>query len=68
MAHYQVAEEMSLKVDLRIPGIPQDAELEDQERMTKIQEVVDKVRSEYQTESVVADLSKKGKFKKSSEE
>ena len=59
MAHYQVAEEMSLKVNLRIQGIPQDAVLEDQERMTKIQEVV---------ESVVADSSEKGTFNKSSEE
>ena len=50
------------KVDLRIQRIPQDAVLEDHGRMTKIQELVDKLRSEYQAESIVADLGKKGKI------
>ena len=42
--------------------------LEDQGRMTQIQELVDKLRSEYQTESVVAHLRKKGKLNRFSEE
>ena len=37
------AEEYPFTVDLRIPGIPQDAVLEDQGRRTKIQELVDKL-------------------------
>ena len=56
------AEENQFKVALRVQGIPQDAVLEDQGRMTQIQELVDKLRSEYQTESIVADLGKKGNF------
>ena len=42
--------------------------LEDQGKMVKIQELVDKLRSEHQTESVIGDLSKKGKFNRFSEE
>ena len=53
-----IVEGNSFKVDLRIQGIPQDGVLEDQGRMTVIQELVDKLRSEYQTESNVADLRK----------
>ena len=49
-------------------GIPQDALLEDQGRMTNIQELVDKLRSEYQTESVISDLWEKRKINKFSEE
>ena len=49
----------SLKVDLRVQGIPEDAVLEDQGRMTKIQELVDKLQSEYQSESVIADVREK---------
>ena len=45
-----LAEENPFKIDLRIQGIPEDALLEDQGRMTRIQELVDKLRSEYQTE------------------
>ena len=47
-----------LKDDLRIQGIPQEAVLEDQGRKTKIQELVDKLRSEKQTKSVIVDLRK----------
>ena len=36
--------------------------------MTQIQDLLDKLRSEYQTESVIADLSKKGKFNRFSED
>ena len=32
-------EETAFQVDLRIQGVPQDAALEDQERLSKIQEV-----------------------------
>ena len=39
---------------------PQDTVIEDRERMSKIQELVGKLRTEYQTESIVADLVKKG--------
>ena len=48
--------------------MPQDAVLEDQGRMTQIQELVDKLRSEYQTESVVAHLRKKGRLNRFSGE
>ena len=61
-------EENPFKVDLRIQGIPQDAVLEDRERMSQIQDSVDKLRTEYQTESIIADLEKKGKFNRFSEE
>ena len=36
--------------------------------MTKIQELMDKLRSEYQTELIVADLGKKGNLNTFSEE
>ena len=45
-----------LKVDFRIQGIPQDAALVDQGRVTKIQELVDKLPSATQTKSIVPDL------------
>ena len=51
-----------LKVDLRLQGIPQDAVLEDRGRVTKIQELVDKLRSEYRTDSVIAALRRKWKI------
>ena len=37
-------------ISVRIDGIPQGIVLEDQERMTKIQELVDKLRAGYHTE------------------
>ena len=45
-----------------------DAVLGDQGRMTKIQKMVDKLRTEYRTESVIADFSKTGQFNRFSEE
>ena len=59
---------MNKKVDPRIQGIPQDAVHKDQGRMTQIEELVDKLRIEYQTESIIADLVKKGKSNKLSDE
>ena len=63
-----VSKTQPFKVDFRIHGIPQDAVLEDQARTTEIQEQVDKLLCEHQTESVVADLSEKSKFNRFSEE
>ena len=51
-------EENPLKVDLRIQGIPQDAALEDQGRMTNTQELVVKLPTGCQTESIVVDVGK----------
>ena len=45
-----------------------NAVLEDQGRMTKNQEMVDKLSTEYRTESVIADFSKTGEFNRFSEE
>ena len=54
-----VAEEANpFNIDLRIQGIPQDAVTEGRGRMSKIQDLVDKLRTEYQTESIVVDLEK----------
>ena len=44
------------------------AVLEDRERMTKIQKLVDKQRAGYQTKSIIADLAKTGKSARFSEE
>ena len=41
-----------------IQEIPQDAVLEDQGRVTQIQELVEKLRSGYQTESTITDLGR----------
>ena len=49
----------SFMVDLRIQGSPKDAVLEDQGRTTKIQEMVDTLRTGYQSESIVTDLGKR---------
>ena len=57
-----------LKVDLTMQGIPQDGVLEDQGRMTNNEELLDKLRTGYQTASIVTDLDKKRKFKEFSEE
>ena len=48
--------------------IPQDGVLEDQGRMTNIEELLEKLRTGYQTASIVTDLDKKRIFKKFSEE
>ena len=45
------------KTDLRVQGVPQNAVLEDQGRVTRIQDLVHTVRTQYRTESVIADLS-----------
>ena len=53
-------EEDSFQVDLRIQGVSQDAEHKDQEIMTKIQTLVDKLQAGYQTKSIINDVVKKG--------
>ena len=53
--------ESSFQVDLRIQGVPQDAALEDQKRLSKNQEVVYKLGTGYQTESIIGELGKKEK-------
>ena len=63
-AHNQAAGDRHL----RIQGIPQDAVLEDQGRMTKIRELVKTLRTEYRTESVIADMSKTGELNRFSED
>ena len=65
---FPLAEENPFKVDLRIQGIPQNTVLQDQRRMTKIRGLVNKLRTEYRTESVITDLNKTGEFNKLSEE
>ena len=51
-----VEEEHYFEVELRIQRTPQDAVREDQGRLTKKkQDLVDKLRTEYRTESVIAD-------------
>ena len=42
--------------------MPQNAVLEDQGRVTKIQDLVHTLRTQSRTESVIADLSKTGVF------
>ena len=59
---------MDFKVYFRIEGIPQDAILEDQERMTEIQKLVDYLRSGYHTESIIPGLGKTGQSTGFSEE
>ena len=50
------------KIDLRVERVPQIAVLEDQGRVTKIQDLVHTLRTQNRTESVFADLlSKTGK-------
>ena len=55
-----VSEKDSFQVDLRVHGVSQDAIYKDEERMTKIQTLVDKLQDEYRTNSVISDLEKKG--------
>ena len=55
------AEGNLFKIDIIIQGIPQNAVLEDQGSMTtKIQYLVQTLRTQHQTESVIADLNKTG--------
>ena len=62
------AEEDLLKIDLRVQGVRQSALLEDQGRMTKIRELVKALRTEYRTESAMADSSETGEFNRFSED
>ena len=55
-------EQPESKVDLRIEGLAQDVILEDEERMGHIQEVVEKIRNGFHTESVLEDLGKPEKL------
>ena len=55
------------KINLRVQGVPQSAGLEDQGRLTKIRDLVKTLRTEYRTESVIADLSKTREFNRFSE-
>ena len=56
------------KIDLHVQGVPQNAVLQDQGRMTKIQDLVHALRTESQTESVITDLKWTGDFKMLSKE
>ena len=56
------------QIDLRIQKHPQNTVLQDQGRMTKIRGLVNKIRTEYRTESVITDLDKTKKFNRFSEE
>ena len=62
------SEEPEFKVDLRIEGIAQDVILKYEERMVKIHEMVDKLRTGYNTKSIIVDLEKTGNSIKFSEE
>ena len=55
-----VREEDSIQVDLRVHGVSQDAIYKDEERMTQIQTLVDKLQDGYLTNSIINDLEKKG--------
>ena len=55
------------KTDLRVQGVPQNAVLEDQGRVTRIQDLVHTVRTQYRTESVIVDLSETAEFNTFSE-
>ena len=61
-------EEPEREVDLRIEGIAQDVIPKEEEIMGSIQKVVDKLRTGYNTKSIVADLEKTGESIKFSEE
>ena len=60
-------EENLFIIDLRVQRVPQTAVLEHQGRTTMIRELVETTRTEYQTESVIADLSKTREFNRFSE-
>ena len=51
----RVLRETTLKIDLRVQAVPQNAALEDQGRMTKIQILVHTLRTQSRTESVIVD-------------
>ena len=55
-----VREEDSFQADLRVHGVSQDVIYNDQEVMTQIQTLVDKLQDGYRTKSIINDLEKKG--------
>ena len=63
-----VEKEPEFKVDLRIERIAQDVILKDEERMSKIQEVGEKLRNDSRMKSILEDLGKPENSIKSSEE
>ena len=62
------AEEDLFKIDLRVQGVPPTAVLEDQVRVTKIQDLVHTLKTQYRTVSVIAILGKTGENNTFSEE
>ena len=57
------AEGDRFKIDLRVQGVPHKEVLEDQGRVTKIQDLALTLRTQQSgTESVIADLKKTGEF------
>ena len=53
-----IEKEPDLKIDLRIEGIAQDVIFEDEERMGKPKEAVEKLRNDSRTKSILEDLGK----------
>ncbi len=47
------------KIDPRVQGVPQNAVLEDQGKVPNVRDLVNTLRMQFQTESVIADLSTK---------
>ena len=62
------AEGDTFKIDCRVQGAPQSAVLEDQGRMTKIQNLVHTLRTQSRRKSVITDHKKTGEFNMLSEE
>ena len=56
------------KIDLRLQGVAQNAVVEDQGRVTKIEDLVHTLRTQTRTESVIADLENTGELNTFSEE
>ena len=60
--HYNVVREKdSFQVDLRVHEVSQDVICKDEERMTKILTLVDKLQDVYRSNSIINDLKKKCK-------
>ena len=55
-AKHVAKEEDYFQFDLRIQGVSQDAVYKDQERMTKVQNLVEKLQAGYQNKSIINDL------------
>ena len=51
-----VKEEGSFQVDLRVHGVSQDDINEDEERMTEMQNLVDRLQDGYRDKSIIKDL------------